>query len=62
LKEVENIMSEVNIKSSNSNSNPFLTKKADDLWKRLDKNSNPVSKDELIKRVNDLKNKKGNRS
>jgi hypothetical protein len=38
--------------------NPFLTEKADALWERLDKNGKSVSKEELLKKSEDLKNKK----
>jgi hypothetical protein len=38
--------------------NPFLTDKADALWARLDKNSKSVSKEDLLKRSKELKNKK----
>jgi len=38
--------------------NPFLTEKADALWERLGKSSKPVSKEELLKRSKELRNKK----
>ncbi|WKN44379.1 hypothetical protein [Tunicatimonas pelagia] len=35
--------------------NPFLTDKADSLWDSLDKNAKPVSKETLLKRIENIK-------
>lgn len=38
-------------------SNPFLTERAEFLWRKLDKGGAPVSKEELLKRAQDLRKK-----
>ncbi len=50
-------MPKTETKDERNRENPFLTDKADALWARLDKNGKPVSKDELVKRANALKEK-----
>ena len=44
-------------KEEHPRDNPFLTDKAEDLWKQLDKGGKPVAKEELLKRAKDLKTK-----
>lgn len=41
-----------------TNSNPFLTPQANALWEKLDKEGKPVSKEELKKRIEELKKAK----
>ena len=37
--------------------NPFLTERAEILWKRLDKNGKPLSKEEIRRREKEIKKK-----
>lgn len=50
-------MSSSRAKTNDTNVNPFLTDKADELWKRLDSKGTRISKDELLARAEELKNK-----
>ena len=43
--------------SSNFN-NPFEGRNADEVWQELIKNSSPISKDEFIKRLKQIKSNK----
>lgn len=52
-------MSKTSSNVEHSPDNPFLTDKSDELWARLNKEGKPVSKEELLKRVKALKEKKG---
>jgi hypothetical protein len=52
-----NSMSKINIKEHHYD-NPFLTDKADDLWRQLDKGGKPVSKEEFLENKG-FKEKKG---
>jgi hypothetical protein len=45
-------------KSNPKRKNPFLTGMADTLWQHLDEGMNPVSKEELLKRAEALRNRK----
>ena len=38
-------------KTGKGGKNPFLTERRDELWKRLDKEGKPVSKEDLLKRA-----------
>ncbi|MFP4343016.1 MAG: hypothetical protein ACLFQO_21425 [Cyclobacteriaceae bacterium] len=49
-------MSKYIAKPENSKTNPFLTDKADLLWESLDKNGKAVSKEDILKRIKDIKN------
>jgi hypothetical protein len=51
-------MDKNNFKEIDLKTNPFLTEKADELWRQLDKGGRPVSKEELLRRLNRNKNKK----
>jgi hypothetical protein len=53
-----NSMSKINTKVQHGD-NPFLTDKADDLWRQLDKGGKRVSKEELLERIRALKEKRG---
>lgn len=48
-------MSKTETKTQPEKDNPFRTDKANELWKRLDKQGKPVSKEELLKRADALK-------
>ena len=37
--------------------NPFLTERANGLWKKLDKSNKPLSKQEIQKRAKEIKEK-----
>lgn len=37
--------------------NPFQTAMADSLWEKLDKDAKPISKEELLKKIQNLRDK-----
>ena len=47
------------VKSMNehANPNPFLSDKADELWKKLDKEGKPVTKKQILKELKEAKSK-----
>jgi hypothetical protein len=51
-------MSKINMKEEHHYDNPFLTDKADDLWRQLDKGGKPISKEELLERIKARKEKR----
>ncbi|MFC2187351.1 hypothetical protein ACFCT7_08520 [Fulvivirgaceae bacterium LMO-SS25] len=39
--------------------NPFLSEEREQLWEKIDKNAKPISKEELLGKIKNLKEKAG---